>query len=75
MSRDFYSIDDLDQWLDDVLKLKRSEERPTPDKVLEKLGKLVIGFDPGLRRSVVRLLSPIYPQIADWLDSLKEKQR
>ncbi|HEQ98982.1 MAG TPA: hypothetical protein ENO22_06555 [candidate division Zixibacteria bacterium] len=74
-SRDFYSIEELDLWLDNVLNLKPSEEQLTAERVLEKLGRLVIGFDPGLRKSIVSLLSPVYPRIADWLDSLKEKKR
>ncbi|MBD3216749.1 MAG: hypothetical protein GF310_00640 [candidate division Zixibacteria bacterium] len=74
-SRDFYSTNDLDAWLNEILRLKPTEEKPSADKLLEKLGKLVIGFDSGLRKSVVSLLWPVYPRMAEWLDSLKEQRR
>lgn len=72
---EFYNLDDLNAWLNSLFPPKGEEESHTPELTLEKMARFVIGFDPLLRRSLTSLLSPMYPLIADWLDSLKEQKR
>jgi ATP-dependent DNA helicase DinG len=75
ISDDISSPGDLTEYLNDLFNTPESAEDLTPEILLGKLAELIAGFDRGLRKSIVSLLSPVNPLIADWLDSLKEKTR
>lgn len=69
------TLDELNEYLTQVLPPRREQIELTPEKTLDNLGRLLSGFDPGLRSTVIGLLSATHPTLADWLDSLREQVR
>jgi ATP-dependent DNA helicase DinG len=67
--------DALNDLLTQLIPTRMEQAESSPEKTLESLGRLLSGFDPGLRSTVISLLSATHPPLADWLDSLREQVR
>jgi len=69
------TLDALNDFLTQFIPTRKEQTVSAPEKTLESLGRLLSGFERGLRSAVIGLLSATHPLMAEWLDSLREQVR
>lgn len=67
------SLESLNSYLQIAQPASKDSFEPTPENLLDRLGRSICGFNRGLRSYVISLISATHPFLADWLDGLREK--
>ncbi len=69
------TIEELNARLSEIDGHEVEEKRISPEAVLERLGKILSGLDPGLRDTVARLVRFYSVPLADWIEGFRSRKR